>query len=275
MADLGLPAVSDAPEVISTEREWLSFEAPDEDGQTVTWMFDVTFLQSGYECIYGRGCRGIEESDTTELQLGCCSHGAHLTGDVDIANVKAAARRLTDDDWQFRGVASKAGRGKPHLGVLEVDDDGETVTRRHDGACIFLNRTDHPSGAGCALHAAALRHGERPMDWKPDVCWQVPLRLEYLTDTLERETRTLTDWRRSDWGEGGLAFHWWCTESTEAYVGHEPVWQTLRDEIVGLIGEAVYGELAARLDARGPHAAGVLPTNAETEIRLEISRRRP
>ncbi len=271
---LGWPVVSEDHDAISTEREWISFEGAGDDGETVTWMFDVTFLASSYECIYGRGCRGIEETDTTALQRGCCTHGAHLTGKADIADLKAATRRLTDDDWQFRALARKAGRGKPHLGILETDEDGDTVTRRHDGACIFLNRPDHPGGAGCALHAAALRHGERPLDWKPDVCWQVPLRLEYLTDTLERDTRTLTDWRRRDWGDGGLAFHWWCTESTEAYVGHEPVWRSLRDEIVELVGEAVYDELARRMIARGETTPTVPPTAGETRTRLEISRRR-
>lgn len=266
--------MSDDPGAISTEREWLSFEAPDEEGDPVTWMFDVTFLESSYECIYGRGCRGIGEHDDTGADLGCCLHGAHLTGKTDLVALRAGTRRLTDADWQHRAVARTAGRGKPHLGIVETNEDGETITRVHDGACIFLNRSDHPGGPGCALHAAALRHGERPMDWKPDVCWQVPLRLEYLTDTMDRDTRTLTDWRRRDWGEGGAAFHWWCTESTEAYVGAEPVWRSLRDEIVGLVGANVYEELARRMAARRPVTPGVPPTVGETANRLEISRRR-
>ena len=32
--------------------EWVSFEDPDEDR---TWLFDVTFLTSNWNCIFGRG----------------------------------------------------------------------------------------------------------------------------------------------------------------------------------------------------------------------------
>jgi hypothetical protein len=29
----------------------------------------------------------------------------------------------------------------------------------------------------------------------------------------------ISQWNRSDWGEGGEEFHWWCTESPDAFVG--------------------------------------------------------
>ena len=64
---------------------------------------------------------------------------------------------------------------------------------------------------GCALHIAALEAGERPMDWKPSVCWQVPLRLEHSTDESGHVTSRLREWKRRDWGEGGSDF--------EQYVG--------------------------------------------------------
>ena len=38
-----------------TAREWISFEDPTEER---TWVFDVTFLLSRWECIFGRGCQG-------------------------------------------------------------------------------------------------------------------------------------------------------------------------------------------------------------------------
>ena len=59
---------------------------------------------------------------------------------------------------------------------------GSSTRRRR--ACIFLNRPGFEGGAGCALHIAALEAGERPMDWKPSVCWQVPIRLEHSTDEI-------------------------------------------------------------------------------------------
>ena len=73
-------------------------------------------------------------------------------------------------------MAVRALKGRTKSGKLRAvkrDDDGETITRQADGARLFLNRPGFPAGPGCArLHAAALTRGERPMDWKPDVCWR-------------------------------------------------------------------------------------------------------
>ena len=79
--------------------------------------------------------------------------------------------------------------------------------------------------------------GERFLDWKPDVCWQLPLRLEQRTDENDHVTNVLREWKRRDWGEGGFEFHWWCTDDPQAFVGRRPVHQELREEIVELVGE--------------------------------------
>lgn len=210
--------------------EWISFE---DDHENRTWMADATFLRSNWSCIFGAGCKGVLDDDATHLQQGCCSYGAHFVDDDDVQTVVSAVVRLSPDRWQF---AKKAKRN----GFLAPSDDGGTMTRVVDGACIFLNRPDFPGGAGCALHAAALEAGERPMDWKPNVCWQLPLRLEHHTDDHGYVTSTLREWKRRDWSEGGKEFHWWCTESPDAFVGKDPVYRYLRDEIVGLVGQEVY-----------------------------------
>jgi hypothetical protein len=227
--------------------EWISFEDPDEER---TWVFDVTFLMSPWTCIYGDGCLGVLTGPAPELHQGCCSYGAHFIDDEDLATVEAAAARLTDDQWQFRRSAKRGG-------FVHTEPDGTRVTRNVRGACIFLNRPGFANGAGCALHQAALQAGERPMDWKPDVCWQLPLRLQEHTDDHGHVTSTLREWKRRDWGDGGLEFHWWCTEGPEAFVGHSPVYVTLRDEIVELVGDAVYALLTEQLRARARRA--VLP----------------
>lgn len=221
-------------------RAWLSFEDPDEDR---TWMFDVTFLASAYTCIYGRGCQGVLTEAAPELQQGCCSYGAHFTDEDDRRRVEAVAATLTAEDWQFLSVGRRRG-------IVATDANGATRTRQHDGACIFLNRPGFEGGAGCALHRAALGRRERPMDLKPEVCWQLPLRRVDLTDELGHVTSTVREWKRRDWDEGGAEFHWWCTEAAEAYVGAEPVYIGMRDELVGLIGERVYGLLVEALGER-------------------------
>jgi hypothetical protein len=225
--------------------EWISFEDPHEDR---TWVFDATFLASPWTCIYGAGCRGVLHEDTTELQHGCCSHGAHLLDEEDEARLLDAAARLTPDGWEHFAAAAAAG-------VVEDGDDGARVTRRVDGACIFLNRPGFATGAGCALHQQALVHGERPMDWKPEVCWQLPLRLQEHIEEDGHVTSMLREWKRRDWGDAGSSFHWWCTDDPAAFVGREPAYVTLRDEITAFTGEEVYALLAAELRRRTGSAA--------------------
>ncbi len=225
--------------------EWISFDDPTEDR---TWVIDATFLLSSWTCIFGQGCQGVLEDDATALEQGCCSHGAHFLDDADVATVEDAVERLTDDQWQYRRSASRGG-------FLGSDpDSGERMTRVVDGACIFLNRPGFARGAGCALHSAALDAGERPMDWKPDVCWQLPLRLEEHTDEHGHVTSTLREWKRRDWGEAGIGFHWWCTSEPEAFVGHRPVYEELRDEIAELVEPHIYplivGQLQAHVERR-------------------------
>jgi hypothetical protein len=152
--------------------EWVSFEDLDEHR---TWVFDVTFLMSNWTCIFGRGCQGVLTGPAEELVQGCCSYGAHFTDEADIANTERAARELTAKHWQFIDKGrTKSGK----LKVVKVNDEGETVTRQVEGACIFLNRPGFAGGPGCALHSAALDRGDRPLDHKPNVCWQLPLRRE-------------------------------------------------------------------------------------------------
>lgn len=218
--------------------EWVSFEDPDDQR---TWMFDATFLRSNWSCIFGAGCLGVLDAPAAEMNQGCCSYGAHFVDDDDVANLVKHVVRLEPRHWQFHRRAEKRG-------FLEPDDTGDgTKTALADDACIFLNRPGFAGGEGCALHIAATEAGERPLDWKPNVCWQLPLRLQHTTDDNGHMTSTLREWKRRDWGDGGAEFHWWCTEDPEAFVGTDPVYRYLRDEIVELIGEDVYRELETLL----------------------------
>jgi len=226
--------------VPAESHEWVSFEDPEEER---TWMFDVTFLLSGWECIFGRGCQGVLTGPAPELVQGCCSYGAHFTDSADVARVRAAARTLTDDEWQF----AKIGRRQ---GVVEKEADGTKITRIVDEACVFLNRPGFPAGAGCALHQAAMKRGLPPLDMKPDVCWQLPLRREDVTDATGRVVSMVGEWERRHWGEGGSEFHWWCTEAPEAFGSKKPVFETMRDELTAMVGKKVYARLAAYLRER-------------------------
>lgn len=216
--------------------EWISFEDP---GEHRTWIFDKTFLMSNYMCIYGCGCQGILDTSTPELEQGCCSHGAHFVDAADLSNVERRFERITAEHMQFHAVALADGITR------QGDDDDEhceptLLTVLVDDACIFLNRPGFPGGTGCSLHIAASAAGERPLDWKPQVCWQVPLRLEDHSDESGHVISRLREWKRRDWGEGGENFAWWCTEEPDAFVGADPLYVSARDDIIEMIGAPIY-----------------------------------
>ena len=219
--------------------EWISFDL---DGETYT--FDATWLTSNWKCVYGDGCLGIEEEPDEAAMLGCCSHGAHFADKEDRKRVAEVFPRLRDDEWQFKEVAASLG-GPIHK------DHGDWVTRRHEGACIFLNRPGFPGGAGCAFHTAAQSRCENFIDWKPEVCWQVPVRLDFHIDDNDYETNILREWKRRDWGEGGADFHWWCTEDPRAFVGDVPVYVSSKDEIIALVGQGAYDRVVELIEQRG------------------------
>lgn len=216
---------------------WISLSDVEGD----VWLFDATFLLSSQQCIYGMGCPSIDVDVDPTGALGCCIHGAHFVDDDDRADVAAAAALLTDDNWQYRRRATKKG------GPFKKNRDGDWVTRKADGACIFLNRADFDGGAGCALHRAALERGERPLDWKPDVCWQVPIRLDVHTDDNKHDTVFIRAWERRDWGAGGDDFHWWCIEEPSSYSAATPLVDTSRDELIEMVGEDMYDRLRSEL----------------------------
>ena len=215
-------------------------EIPDGD---VDWRFERTFLESNWTCIWGQGCLGILDRPTPELQQGCCSIGAELDGPEDAMNVSAYAATLDPSIWQFHGA---------------VDDDDvfadatRSNTKVVDGACIFLNRPGFEGGPGCALHLAALAADESPIDWKPSVCSQLPIHVDWVAQPDGRETATVRRWSRADWGKEGETMAWCCTDEPEAYIGERPVIESLADELAVVVGDGVMVELRRRLDRATP-----------------------
>lgn len=236
------------------EREWLSILNPGDPHDR--YLFDVTFLLSDYACIYGAGCpgTGIEP----ESEVGCCRLGAHYVDAEDARRVEAMVDVLGPEFLQRHAEAARGG-------VTAQLPGAEQRTRIRDGACIFLNRADFPTGAGCSLHHFAVARGEHPMTYKPEVCWIVPLRREVDTDVADdgetRWTTTVTSYDRGAWGPGGAEFGWWCTDSPQAYVAKRPLYRTMEAELRHMVGDAVYAELADYLDDkhRGVQALRHLP----------------
>src|SRR6478609_2214983 len=134
---------------------------------------DLTWLTSSYKCIFGEGCCGIY-ADAPDV--GCCTLGAHFADKADEMRVAAYVDMLDEKLWQQK----PRGRAVRKKDWIEVDEDGERKTRTTviggQQACVFHNRTDFELGAGCALHALAFVLEKNPVETKPDVCWQLPIR---------------------------------------------------------------------------------------------------
>jgi hypothetical protein len=206
-------------------------------GDTV-WRFDASFLTSNWTCIWGRGCQGIRPEPAEHLGQGCCTVGADL-GDEDEARlIGALAATLDPVGFEHHAEAAEGGI---------FSDAARTHTRVVDGACILLNRPGFAGGAGCALHLAALEAGESPVDWKPSVCWQLPIKVDWVQGDDGLEVATVRGWTRRDWGVEGETMAWCCTEGELAYVGDRPVIDSLRDELETIVGPTVYAELRRRL----------------------------
>ncbi|MEX1217507.1 MAG: hypothetical protein WEA11_03175 [Acidimicrobiales bacterium] len=204
----------------------------------VTWIFDANFLQSNWTCIWGRGCLGIHDQPSEELQQGCCSVGAELDGEDESRMISALAAMIEPSMFQFHAEAQTGG---------VFANETATNTRVVDDACIFLNRPGFAGGAGCALHLAAVASRESPTEWKPSVCWQLPIKIDWVETSPTTESATLRRWTRADWGEEGETMAWCCTEGDRAYVGKQTVVESLANELRELLGEEVFVELKRRL----------------------------
>jgi hypothetical protein len=219
----------------------VEFVDPADDSQV--FRCDLTWLTSSWTCIFGNGCQGIYAGRPDD---GCCTLGAHFSDKADEKRVKGFVRLLDRDQWQFHDAGRRSA-------WLETDEDGERKTAVHEGACIFLNRPGFPAGAGCALHHLALVTGRHPLETKPDVCWQLPIRRSFRD--VERPDGTayteisIAEYDRRGWGPGGHDLDWYCSANTEAHVGTEPVYLSNAAELVELMGRPAYDDLRLHCEA--------------------------
>jgi hypothetical protein len=229
-------------------RAFVEFVDPDDDDQV--FKCDLTWLTSNYMCIFGQGCPGIYKESPDN---GCCTLGAHFADKADMKRVSRFVDQLDEDTWQFKPKQGKVRRSD----WLERDDEGEPKTRtiEADGqsACVFANRPGFPGGAGCALHALALKQGREPLETKPDVCWQLPIRRTFRhikrQDDSEYTEVTIGEYDRRGWGPGGHDLDWYCSGNTEAHIAVQPLYVTNAPELTELMGKPAYDELVRHCEA--------------------------
>ncbi len=224
-------------------------EFTDPADETQVFRCDLTWLTSSYMCIFGQGCMGIY-ADAPDV--GCCTLGAHFADTDDEQRVASFVEQLAPQDWQFH-----PGRAVSATDWVETDGDGErkTLTIEYEGqqACVFHNRNDFATGAGCALHGLALAQGREPLETKPDVCWQLPIRRQYRTVERQDDTSytevSIGEYDRRGWGPGGHDLDWYCSGNTDAHVAQEPVYLTHEAELAELMGREGYTELVRHCEA--------------------------
>lgn len=190
---------------------------------TKTWLVDTEFLLSDYECQWGTGCKGINPN---RPDLGCCANGAYLT-DSDVELLKDKVPQLKDSEWQHKtdDYLTKS-KYKTRLGIKRWDGQLKTSVQNDDdevSGCVFANDPDFQGGMGCALHIAAVNRGEDFIEWKPEICWQMPL---YIEEIEELEVNIL---RMFHWGESD--YPWFCERDREMWVGKNPVYQSMSKEL--------------------------------------------
>jgi hypothetical protein len=204
------------------------------------WKIDVAFIDSNWTCIWGRGCEGILEDPSSDLNQGCCSVGAQMIDEDEALRIAALGLTLDDAIFQYADAALEGG---------VFSDESRTNTRVIDGACIFHNRPGFAGGEGCALHLAAVEDDENPLEYKPSICWQAPLKVDHHDDG----TKTLRPWKRHDWDGGLESMAWCCTNKggadealASAFVGDVPASESLFAELSGLVGPEIAVELRNR-----------------------------
>ncbi len=225
-------------------------EFPDPADETQVLRCDLTWLTSSYTCIFGQGCPGIYASSP---DTGCCTLGAHFADKDDEQRVAGYVAQLDATQWQFK----PEGRPVRKKDWIETDAEGERKTRTVEvhgqQACVFHNRSDFPTGAGCALHGLALEQGRNPLETKPDVCWQLPIRRLFReverTDGTTYTEVSIGEYDRRGWGPGGHDLDWYCSGNTEAHVAAEPVFVTHEPELVELMGRPASDELVRHCEA--------------------------
>ena len=235
--------------------QWVDFPHPELSGWV--WRIDVSLMVSHYGCIYGRGCKGT----TSVPEFGCCAIGFSHTDHQDAARMDRHVAKLKDEEWQYHQYRKNWWEKKD-----EETNGGKIV----DGACVFLNRADHPNGPGCALHQAALKRGKNPVNWKPDICNMVPLHVDAFN---EQRVTTLGryhsyDWRADKNPDALFLFDWWCgcdNEDNTAWDNDNMLVITMADTIIKILGKDIYAKLT---DYIRSNMGNVEPAQPEVMVAL-------
>ena len=150
-------------------REWIEFVDPADPEHLI--RADLTWLLSRWTCIFGSGLPRHHRGPGRRRLL-LARRVLHRRRRRE-AGPRGRATKLTPETWQHyrRGF-----KNYTEMDTIDGKNRPGAPPPGPDGPCVFLNDADFAGGGGCALHAQALRDGVHPLEYKPDVCWQLPVR---------------------------------------------------------------------------------------------------
>ena len=213
---------------------------------------DLTWLTSSYTCIFGQGCQGIYASSPGRRLL----HARRALRRQGRREAGRGVRRRSST--RRSGSSSPTGARSRKKDWIETDDEGERKTRtvEVDGqqACVFHNRADFPTGAGCALHGLALAAGPQPArdQARRVLAAADPAARSARSSAQDGTTYTevsIGEYDRRGWGPGGHDLDWYCSGNTEAHVAAGAGLRHPRARAGRADGQAAYDELVRHCEA--------------------------
>ena len=186
---------------------------------------------SGPGCSTPRSCGRTTAASTAPAARACSTRRPPSSHRGAAATAPTSSTTTTWPTWSRRRPPATRQMAVPRQGEAKgfrsnpARTAAPTTDPLVDDACIFLNRPGFAGGVGCALHIAATRRGRASARLEARTCaGSCRCGSSTRPTTTATSPRRLREWKRRDWGEGGAEFHWWCTESPEAFVGTTPVY---------------------------------------------------
>lgn len=233
--------------------DYLEFEYSDQ-----RYRVNLTFMLSNWSCLYGNGCIGLHSKTDKDFipDAGCCSIGFNFNAEEELDRIQSRVDQLTEADWdvELQQVVASKGTWYKYLGE-------NANSRVHEKVCVFNNRAGGSGKTGCAFHHLAARIGEHYVDVKPEVCWQLPLRV-YSDD---KDIMVIEPWDSDEWGEpDDDGTHdsfvcWWCIDTPDAYIGDKSVYRSMEAELRKILSDEVYEYMCAEIEKRMGNYVAPMP----------------
>ena len=185
---------------------------------------------------------------------GCCTLGAHFADKDDEKRVAAYVAQLDDDALAVHPPAAPGAQARTGSRPTTRASARPAPSRSTaSGLRLPQPRRLPPPAPAARCTGWRCAQGRNPLETKPDVCWQLPIRRTF-RDVERQDGTTYTEvsigeYDRRGWGPGGHDLDWYCSGNTEAHVAPEPVYVTNEPELVELMGRAAYDELVRHCEA--------------------------